>query len=68
MLKLTKQIIVDQIKQEREADALDVDTFWGCERIRRIGNHGRILNNLIEVLNKINEIFKHYLMPYFSMI
>lgn len=53
--ELSKQIIVDKIEQEKKADALDVDTFWGCERIRRIGNHGRILNNLIEVLNNINE-------------
>ena len=53
---LSKQIIVDKIVEEKKADALDVDTFWGCERIRRIGNHGRILNNLIEVLNEINKI------------
>lgn len=53
--ELSKQIIIDKIEEEKKADALDVDTFWGCERIRRIGNHGRILNNLIEVLNKINE-------------
>lgn len=54
--ELSKQIIVDKIEQEKKADALDVDTFWHGERIRRIGNHNRILNNLIEVLNKINEI------------
>jgi hypothetical protein len=48
-------IIVDKIEQEKEAYTLDVDTFWGCERIRRICNHCGILNNLIEVLNKINE-------------
>lgn len=53
--ELSKQIIVDQIEQEKKADALDVDTFWHGERIRRIGNHNRILNNLIGVLNKINE-------------
>ena len=53
--ELSKQIIVDKIEKEKKADALDVDTFWGCERIRRIGNHSIILNNLIEVLNKINE-------------
>lgn len=53
--ELSKQIIINQIKQEREADALDIDTIWHGERIRRIGNHGRILNNLMEVLSKINE-------------
>jgi hypothetical protein len=53
--ELSKQIIVDKIEQEKEAYTLDVDTFWGCERIRRICNHCGILNNLIEVLNKINE-------------
>lgn len=53
---LTKKIIVDKIKKEREADALDVDRYFGVERIRRIGNHGRILNNLVDVLDKINEV------------
>lgn len=53
---LTKKIIVDKIKKEREADALDVDRYFGVERIRRIGNHARILNNLVEVLDKINEV------------
>lgn len=53
---LTKQIIVDKIKKEREADAEDVDTFFYGERIRRIGNHARIVNNLLEVLDKINEV------------
>lgn len=54
--ELSKQIIVDKIKKEREADALDVDRYFGVERIRRIGNHARILNNLVEVLDKINEV------------
>lgn len=53
--ELSRQIIIDKIEQEKKADALDVDTFWHGERIRRIGNHNRILNNLIEVLNKINK-------------
>lgn len=53
--ELSKQIIIDKIEEEKKADALDVDTVWYGERIKRIGNHGRILNNLIEVLNKINE-------------
>lgn len=54
--ELSKQIIVDKIAQEKKADALDVDTFWYGERIRRTGNHGRILNNLIDVLYNINKI------------
>lgn len=53
---LTKQIIEDRIKEERKADAEDVDYFFYGERIRRIGNHAKILNNLIEVLNKIKKI------------
>lgn len=52
---LSKQIIVDRIEQERKADAEDVGFYFQGERIRRIGNHARILSNLIEVLNIINE-------------
>lgn len=53
--ELSKQIIIDKIKEERRFDALDIETFFMGERIRRIGNHERILNNLYEVLNKMDK-------------
>lgn len=52
--ELSKQIIIDRIKEETRLDTLDIDTFFMGERIRRIGNHGKILNNLYEVLNKMD--------------
>ena len=52
---LTIQIINEKIKEEMEKDAEDVDRYFGCERIRRIGNHARIVNNLLEVMDKINK-------------
>jgi hypothetical protein len=52
---LTIRIIEEKIKEEMEKDAEDVDTYFGGERIRRIGNHARIVNNLLEVMDKINK-------------
>jgi hypothetical protein len=51
--QISKQIITDRIEQERKADALDVDTYFMNELIRRRDNHTEIICNLIKVFNKI---------------
>lgn len=53
---LSKQLIIDKIKEEQHNDSLDVDTYFAGERIRRIGNRARIVNNLTSVLNELNKI------------
>lgn len=48
---LSKEIIMDRIKEEQILDNQDQDRMFYGERIRRIGNHKRridLLNNIIE--------------------
>ena len=48
---LSKEIIMDMIKEEQKLDSLDQDKMFYGERIRRIGNHKKridLLNNIIE--------------------
>lgn len=48
---LSKEIIMDMIKEEQKLDNQDQDMMFYGERIRRIGNHKKridLLNNIIE--------------------
>ena len=50
---LSKEIIYDMIKKEQKLDNLDQDRMFCGERIRRIGNHKKRIDLLINIIERM---------------
>lgn len=50
---ISKEIIKDMISEEQKLNNQDQDYMFGCERIRRIGNHVKRVNLLLDILKRM---------------